>query len=251
MTDQTDEPHTALIGHPSRAASARSIADDLQAQIGHIFELARAPFPASESQLQKTLACLATVLEDRANLLTELQARPAGIIQADAIMDEADLARITALFGNANHQGVNRIVPPAADAAALRARIAELEAALGEILGSYWERGYVGCESVRTPWIRAERLEQWRRMLADNTAAAKSRPAPEYLTPDAWCERYGLHVQDPDGWRKPNALRWETPITLPDFWERFGRSTVMVPPKDVWDRIVDDVRTAKQAGGEP
>jgi hypothetical protein len=74
--------------------------------------------------------------------------------------------------------------------------------------------------------------------------------AQDLRTPQAWCDRYGLDIRDPDGWRGKDAPSWETPITLPDFWRRFGQSTVSGITNTDYDRIIADVRAAKQNGDQ-
>lgn len=72
---------------------------------------------------------------------------------------------------------------------------------------------------------------------------------PELQTPETWCERYNLEVRDTDGWRGADALPWETPITLPDFWRRYGHSTARIPHPDDYARILADVKAARQQEG--
>lgn len=46
-------------------------------------------------------------------------------------------------------------------------------------------------------------------------------------TPDQWCTEHGIRVLDPDGWRHGDALPWDTPISLDEFFRRLAKSTVM------------------------
>lgn len=68
---------------------------------------------------------------------------------------------------------------------------------------------------------------------------------PDLLTPEAWCERYGLEIVDPDGWRGKDAPPWEQPLTLTEFWDRFTMCTVRQPSADTYARIQADL--AKEA----
>jgi hypothetical protein len=83
---------------------------------------------------------------------------------------------------------------------------------------------------------------------ATRHAEAPQNGATDLRTPQAWCDRYGLDIRDTDGWRGKDALSWETPITLPDFWHRFGQSTVSGITTTDYDRIIADVRAAKADG---
>ena len=69
-------------------------------------------------------------------------------------------------------------------------------------------------------------------------------------TPQAWCDRYGLDIRDPDGWRGKDDPSWDTPITLPDFWQRCCRSTRRGITNSDYDRIIADVRAAERDGGD-
>jgi hypothetical protein len=47
-----------------------------------------------------------------------------------------------------------------------------------------------------------------------------------FKTPDQWCDEYDLLILDPDGWRGKDAPRWDTPITLAEFYRRAMQCTV-------------------------
>jgi hypothetical protein len=48
----------------------------------------------------------------------------------------------------------------------------------------------------------------------------------EELTPVEWQALLGVEIQDPDGWRSPDAPPWDQPITRVDFMRRMGVSTI-------------------------
>ena len=73
--------------------------------------------------------------------------------------------------------------------------------------------------------------------------------------PEEWCERYGLIVLDPDGWRTPGAPAWTDPIGLAEFHERSLLSTLKDVTTAGLARIAADldaysatVETRAQAG---
>ncbi len=65
--------------------------------------------------------------------------------------------------------------------------------------------------------------------------------------PEEWEEEYGLRVIDADGWREPGAPAWTDPITLPDFYARYCRSTVAGLTDELYERLHQDVKAARQA----
>ena len=67
----------------------------------------------------------------------------------------------------------------------------------------------------------------------------------EKKTPEAWCDQYGLEVHDADGWSADHTP-WTEPLTLPEFWRRYGASTAKIPTGDAYDRVIADVRAAKR-----
>lgn len=48
----------------------------------------------------------------------------------------------------------------------------------------------------------------------------------ERKLPQEWAAEDGFEILDPDGWRGPDALPFDQPCTLGEFWGRFLRSTV-------------------------
>jgi hypothetical protein len=67
------------------------------------------------------------------------------------------------------------------------------------------------------------------------------------LTPEAWCDRYGLETRG-DGWNQHGAFTYDIPITLPEFWRRFGASTSKIPTREQYDRILADLKAATPDG---
>lgn len=50
--------------------------------------------------------------------------------------------------------------------------------------------------------------------------------------PAHWCSILGMRIMDPDGWRRrDDETTWDTPVTLAEFQERAGLSTVWYDPK--------------------
>lgn len=83
---------------------------------------------------------------------------------------------------------------------------------------------------------------------ADSEALEEETGEPSKLkTPDEWRELYDLDIRDPDGWRTNDAPPWDQPIGLPEFWERFNQSTVRGLHLIDYERIVADVRAAREA----
>lgn len=71
----------------------------------------------------------------------------------------------------------------------------------------------------------------------------KIDPAPEEelkLRPETWCERTGIIVMDPDGWRHAHAQDWNTPITREDFLQRAFMSTCQRFPSPLWDEEYEE-----------
>jgi len=68
----------------------------------------------------------------------------------------------------------------------------------------------------------------------------------DLLTPDAWCDRYGLDILDPDGWRGRDAPPWDEPLPLPEFWRRFTECTVRGVPADTHARIMAELAEARR-----
>jgi hypothetical protein len=73
----------------------------------------------------------------------------------------------------------------------------------------------------------------------------EDEPGPAKRTPEDWCREYNLSVADPDGWRRPYALSWDEPITLPDFWWRYGLSTARMADEATSARIAADLKLAR------
>lgn len=56
-------------------------------------------------------------------------------------------------------------------------------------------------------------------------------PEPDQLTPDEWCQRKGVTISDPDGWRRDHKA-WTDPITETEFLYRMAWSTCTRPHRD-------------------
>ena len=69
---------------------------------------------------------------------------------------------------------------------------------------------------------------------------------PDLRTPEQWCQQYDRTVRDPDGWRK-DGKPWDEPISLPEFWDRFGGSTVDLITTKQAAEIVTAVRAIRVA----
>lgn len=74
--------------------------------------------------------------------------------------------------------------------------------------------------------------------------------------PEQWCIHYDVEIKDPDGWRRADAPAWDEPITLPDFWRRAARSTLVNVVGEGWRRVERDAATAAEIearanGGAP
>jgi hypothetical protein len=54
----------------------------------------------------------------------------------------------------------------------------------------------------------------------------------ELKTPEEWSTIYGIRIMDPDGWRMPNAPKWDTPISREEFSWRMGISSITVEDPD-------------------
>ena len=58
-------------------------------------------------------------------------------------------------------------------------------------------------------------------------ASIHQEPAmTEKLTAEQWCDRLGIRVVDPDGWRKQDAPAWSDPIDRGEFDKRAADSTI-------------------------
>ena len=55
------------------------------------------------------------------------------------------------------------------------------------------------------------------------------------LTPNEWCEIFGVEVIDADGWR--GERDWQTPIGLREFMWRYNESTVRIVDKELWGAL--------------
>ena len=77
--------------------------------------------------------------------------------------------------------------------------------------------------------------------------AGWSATLSDLRTPEEWCACYDLDIRDPDGWRTKDAPPWDQPIGLPEFWERFNQCTVRDLHLIDYERIVADVRAAREA----
>lgn len=64
----------------------------------------------------------------------------------------------------------------------------------------------------------------------------------EKLPPEQWCERYGVNIIDPDGWRSKDAPDWTDPITLVEFYQRATQCTVRNVASVDWKRIARDAQ---------
>lgn len=67
------------------------------------------------------------------------------------------------------------------------------------------------------------------------------RLASDVLKPQEWCDRYGLTILDPDGWRQAVAPDWNERIALSVFYVLLAASTSNVLATGAHDRITADL----------
>lgn len=113
--------------------------------------------------------------------------RPAQLRRADVVLAalgayghhavcNAEVAALEAERDSLAQLTGDGIAPFVRSQVALKARVAELEGLLREVIARHWEKGHPGRPCVRTGWINVEQLERWRAVLDDNTDGVANRP---------------------------------------------------------------------------
>lgn len=97
--------------------------------------------------------------------------------------------------------------------------------------GAEWQPTRIGpmCQTCFKAWSEAGEMAQVLEAAIEKRQDAGADVAPDRLTPEGWCGRYGFDIADPDGWRGPDDPAWEEPITLEEFIPRLNRSTARTP----------------------
>lgn len=85
-------------------------------------------------------------------------------------------------------------------------------------------------------------VELVRQTIPDNHTVAKAETNAQRgftktyrMTPAQWCEKTGVQVLDPDGWRNDGnkfKISWEIPIPWDMFLSRFNDSTTRIVDKE-------------------
>lgn len=73
------------------------------------------------------------------------------------------------------------------------------------------------------------------------------RLATDVLRPEEWCDRYGLIILDPDGWRTHDAPDWNEPVTLGVFHTLLATSTANAVATGAYSRIMADLARVRAA----
>lgn len=60
----------------------------------------------------------------------------------------------------------------------------------------------------------------------------------ELKTPEEWSKQFNIRICDPDGWRRPDHQSWITPISIAEYVDRMGSSTVHFKDRDSYDRMM-------------
>jgi muconolactone delta-isomerase len=102
---------------------------------------------------------------------------------------------------------------------------------------------------LRERFVAAQKTEPIRVLPAGQPAEAPDEPkqptADTVMSPQQWCDVYGVRIIDPDGWRSRDAPPWDQPITLVEFARR-ARICTTDAANPAWSGVSRDAAALKE-----